>query len=234
MDIITGAAPLFHHSVDYTSHYRSVANRFLVGHVALDGSWEEFALQRLSDIGERTDRYKLKPGAIDTEGSPNPEDASDAIAAALASIQVQAELPGAFDSQTLVCLGASFHDDLHGWDNALFLNWYLAGPPRDFVIAGVGRVTLRPGDVVLFDPSRAHGLVKEGAPHFTKPGWETAAEEHSVFLSADIALTPELDTLFGIERDKDAVFLARGSRDLGQLRVLPSTGAVTASPASAR
>lgn len=232
MDIITGAAPQFHHSVSGAEQYRSVAGSFLVGHVELDGSWEEFARQRVSDAGERTAPYKLKPGAIDTCMSPNFDDASDAIEAALASVNVQTKLPGSFDHQTLVCLGAVFHDDLHGWDDALFLNWYLAGPPRDFVIAGLGRVTIRPGDVILFDPSRAHGLLKEGARRFIKSGWKVAPEEHSVFLSADITLTPKLDAMFGIEREDAATFLARGSHELGDHKVRPSSGAVIARIAS--
>jgi hypothetical protein len=224
MNTITGDAPLFHHAVHFENHYRSAASRFLVGHVELDESWKEFARSREAAVGRRTGRSKLDAGEIDTLESPDPESFAEAAEAGLASINVTADLPSAFDSQILLCRGAAFHNDLHGWDNALFLNWYLGGVPRDFVIAGVGRLTIRPGDVILFDPSRPHGLVLEGAKGFSRTGWGSAPEDHSIFLSCDIALTPALDTLFGIERGTDAMFKERSSVDIDNLKIVRTSG----------
>lgn len=224
MNTITGDAPLFHHAVHFDNQYRSVASRFLVGHVKLDESWTDFARSREAAVGKRTGHSRLDAGEIDTLESPDPESFTEAAAAGLTSLNVTADLPSAFDSQILLCRGAAFHNDLHGWDNALFLNWYIGGVPRDFVIAGVGRLTIRPGDVILFDPSRPHGLVLEGAKSFSQTGWGSTPEDHSIFLSCDIALTPALDALFGIERGDDAFFQGKGSTDIDSSKIVRTSG----------
>ena len=225
MNLITGDAPLYHHRVQCRDHHRTVASRFIVGHVKPDGSWDEFVHTSQAAVGSRTGRGKLEAGQVTTLESPDPESFTEAATAALESLCVTAELPSAFDSQILLCRGAAFHNDLHGWDNALFLNWYLAGPSRDIVVAGIGHVTLHPGDVVLFDPSRPHALLREGEKRFVKTGWGGEPEDHSIFLSCDIALTAELDGLFGIQRAKEAAaFNELGSVDIERLRILRTSG----------
>lgn len=228
MDIIFGSAPQLHHSVSRTEHpYRSVASRFLVGHCPLDHYGKKLGQDRQTDIEEKPQCYQLKPGEVEGWNPPNGETAVSAIKRALNALQVNAAPPHGFDTQVLVCKGAVFHDDLHGWDNSLFLNWYVAGPPRDFIIAGIGRVTLNPGDVILFDPSRPHSLVRKDMPKFSRAGWKNDSDEFSVFLSGDIALTPELDALFGISRGSNKSFEAKGSVDTQTLVLNKNTGALT-------
>lgn len=200
---------------------------FLLGHVPVDKDWEALGKDRRDYMKNHASRYRLDIGDIDSMPTPPPDELdSDAICVkALASLgAVAAPPPHKSDSQILTCLGAMFHEDLHGWDNSLFLNWYLAGPPRDFAVAGVGRVTIRPGDAILFDPSRPHALLKEGQKRFSKVGWGDPIQDRSMFLSWDLALTPELETLLGIERGNVETLQAKGCVDVEKLQVMKASG----------
>jgi hypothetical protein len=226
MKIITGTAPLFYHQSGFTGECRTVSSRFLLGHVPVDNEWAALANDRRDYLNNHANRYRLEIGDIDSMPTPPPDELdSDAICVkALACLGAVAVPPHKSDSQILTCLGAMFHEDLHGWDNSLFLNWYLAGPPRDFAVAGVGRVTIRPGDAMLFDPSRPHALLKEGQQRFSKVGWGDPIQDRSMFLSWDLALTPELEKLLEIERGNDEVLQAKGYVDVEQLQVMKSSG----------
>lgn len=109
------------------------------------------------------------------------------------------------NTQLMVCAGAVYHVDLQGWDNSLFANWYVQGPPMDFVmpLAGVRR-TIYPGDVFVFDPSQVHGLVPVGAGNIGESAANTSRElnpgEYAFFLALDFDMTADTDAWFGISR----------------------------------
>ena len=65
------------------------------------------------------------------------------------------------DSQILFCRGAAFHADFQTWPEKVFLTQYLEGPAMDLVLPLAGwRQTLRPGDIIFFDPAIPHGLIQ--------------------------------------------------------------------------
>lgn len=203
-----------------------MSSRFLLGHVPVDEDWEALSNDRRDYMKNHASRYRLDIGDIDSMPTPPPDqlDSNALCVRALACLGAVAEPPHKSDSQILTCLGAMFHEDLHGWDNSLFLNWYLSGPPRDFTVAGVGRVTIRPGDAMLFDPSRPHALLKEGQTRFSKVNWGDPIADRSMFLSWDLALTPELEALFGIERGTVEALQAKGCLDIEQMQVMKTSG----------
>jgi hypothetical protein len=228
MKTIIGAAPKLFHETGYDAQCRTVASRFLLGHVPVDESWTALGRDRQEYMASHANRYRLAIGDIDSMPTPPPDelDAQELCRAVLKELGVNAITPEKSDTQILTCMGAMFHDDLHGWDNSVFLNWYLAGPPRDFAVAGVGRVTIQPGDAMLFDPSRPHALLKEGQGRFSKVGWGDPVFGRSLFLSWDIELTAELEQLFDIERGTAEVLQKSGYSDAGQLQVMKATGGI--------
>lgn len=105
------------------------------------------------------------------------------------------------DSQILFCRGASFHADFQTWPEKAFLTQYLAGPEMDLVMPLVGwRQTLRPSDIVFFDPAIPHGLIPPGA----LGGQIPSSVGLSFFVSITVHMTPALRQAFGVrhfERD---------------------------------
>lgn len=234
----------FHDALDDGSEARSVSSAMFIGMLSVDPSWQAFATARRAELDTRQrDWNRLTPGGIEAMASPSEADGLQALESALQCVGLAGVVPQRFDGQTLVCLGAHFHDDRHGWSNTIFLNWYLDGPPRDFVLAGVGRWTVQPGHAFVFDPSRAHGLVRVGQERFDDNSWPTRtapenegcrhalvwrSEEHSLFLSCELDLDPVLDGLMGIERAAAESFRQRGLLELdASWDVDPMTGTLT-------
>jgi len=228
MKPIEATAPKFYHKLAATGEYRTVASRFFLGHVPVDAAWAAIGEARQKYLVAHANRFRLGVAEIDSMPSPSEEEADmDALfSAILGNVQSAAVIPHESDTQLLTCLGAMFHNDLVGWDDSVFLNWYLAGPPRDFVIAGVGAVTLNPGDAVLFDPSRPHALLRKDYSRFTTVGWGDAIEDRSLFVAWDIDLTPQLEDLFDIERSNEKTLQANGFANIDDLQVMKATGAV--------
>jgi hypothetical protein len=92
------------------------------------------------------------------------------------------------------CRGAGFHTDAH-YDAVLFGAWTMAGPPRDFVLAGL-RLTCEAGDLVVFDPFQPHAVLDPGHAHYDRDHYSAAAA--SVFLAFEIALAAPVRERFGI------------------------------------
>lgn len=133
-------------------------------------------------------------------------------------------------AQLLVCAGAVYHVDLQGWDNSLFVNWYLDGPVMDFVMPNaVIRRTIRPGDIVVFDPSEVHGLVLPGAKCIDAPVppdmTPLPGNQLSFFLSLEFDQDSHTDSWFGISRGNKADLAAKGFKALSlKKEVNPLTG----------
>lgn len=138
------------------------------------------------------------------------------------------------DSQILMCAGAGFHQDVLCWDNSVFFNWYLGGEPMDFVMPHAGiRQTLRPGDIVAFDPSQVHALVRPGEAVSDASSWPTDAlvqeKTFQFFLSLDFKMTPSSDAWFGIERGSEEELHHKGytTMDVDRIKVDNRSGAIS-------
>lgn len=92
----------------------------------------------------------------------------------------------------LASLGAGFHNDCFGhWPSCLF--WVLALDVVDveFVVPHLGvRMLLEPGDLVVFDPSLAHGLCRpRDGGRFVPAHFEgESGDQHQAFLSGELEL----------------------------------------------
>ena len=234
MKIISNKKAGQYHHYARNEKVRSLSSRFLLSHLPLDQEWTENARAWVQELATpHPYKRQCDPGHIGTSTtSASKEAMKRAGARCLATLGLETQIRNMRDGQTVLCLGASFHDDLHGWTNELFLNWYLAGPPRDFVSVGVGRVTIKPGDVMLFDPARAHGLLRPGERVIQEEEWGRAPEDHSFFLSIDLSLTKRLDDVFGIRRGAASRFEKAGSKevDWNTLRVDEKTGRLRKAP----
>jgi len=92
----------------------------------------------------------------------------------------------------LTCCGAGFHNDVRRhWPQCLF--WVLALELADveFVMPHAGvRQALAPGDLLVFDPTMAHGLcrpVDQG--HAVASSFEAGRRHHQIFLTGELRLT---------------------------------------------
>lgn len=92
----------------------------------------------------------------------------------------------------LASCGAGFHNDVHRhWSRCLF--WLLALDLADveFVMPHAGvRLALAPGDLIVFDPSMAHGLCRPGDQgQAVAASFETAGPCRQIFLTGELPLT---------------------------------------------
>lgn len=207
---------------------RSLSDRMRVGNLPLDGPWRARATRIASRIGG------YAPGYIDTSMVDCPSDAETQTACSGMLHSLGLDMPVLRPYASIVtCLGAAFHDDRIDWTNTLFCNWFIAGEARDFVLKGIGRVTVRPGDVFMFDPARAHALLQVGEKRFEPQSWSrsdcSAAPKdglYSVFLGCELPITQEVAHRFNIERDNAEDLARRGWRCLDDYRskVDASTG----------
>lgn len=96
------------------------------------------------------------------------------------------------DMDLLASVGAGFHNDCIGhWTSCLF--WVLAVDTInvEFVVPHLGvRLALEVGDLVVFDPSLAHGLCRPAdAGCFVREHFEgDSGDEHQAFLSGTLQL----------------------------------------------
>ena len=98
----------------------------------------------------------------------------------------------------LAARGAGFHNDVsRHWTGCLFWNLALAATNVEFVMPHAGvRLTLVPGDLIVFDQTMAHGLCR---PHDGGQAVAASFEDsddsgdsensHQTFLSGELALT---------------------------------------------
>lgn len=130
--------------------------------------------------------------------APGVDDLVGRIAGALQLTGVLGDDPAAYRTSVatridyLASRGAGFHNDVRGhWPRCLF--WVLALDLAnvDFVMPHAGvQVALTPGDLVVFDPTMAHGLCRP-SDHAAALEASFLDGEHSrqVFLTGEILLT---------------------------------------------
>lgn len=97
----------------------------------------------------------------------------------------------------LGCRGAGFHNDVSGhWSRCLFWVLALDLAEVDFVQAHVQlgghrlRLPLAPGDLLVFDPSLAHGLCRQGdGGQALAASFETGRHDRQLFLTGELLLS---------------------------------------------
>jgi len=92
----------------------------------------------------------------------------------------------------LASVGAGFHNDVsRHWTACMFWNLTLAAADVEFVMPHAGvRLALAPGDLVVFDPSMAHGLCRpRDHGQAVAESFESGANDQQIFLSGELALT---------------------------------------------
>ena len=92
----------------------------------------------------------------------------------------------------LASRGAGFHNDVRGhWSRCLF--WILALDVAnvDFVMPHAGvQIPVQAGDLVLFDPSMAHGLCRPGdGPAALETSFSSGDDARQMFLTGEMPLT---------------------------------------------
>lgn len=210
---------------------RSVSVQVPFGHLPLNREWQDLAHDRMktlyADAPDAERNMRLEPGEIEIMRRVPGHNLTinRMMPATLQAINwSDIEDAESYDNSILYCLGAKFHNDTHGWQDALFLNWYLSGPEMDLVLPHVGRRTIRPGDVFVIDPSQPHGVLPVGAQSFDANAYGVypqgapelddgrvpfLAHEHSIFAAYVIPLSPVIDRIMGIERGSHDMFNAR-------------------------
>lgn len=97
----------------------------------------------------------------------------------------------------LAACGAGFHNDVRGhWTRCLFWNLALeVANDVEFVMPHAGvRLAMQPGDLIVFDPTMAHGLCRshdhgQAVAASFDPGNPQQNNPHQIFLSGELPLT---------------------------------------------
>jgi hypothetical protein len=92
----------------------------------------------------------------------------------------------------LAARGAGFHNDVsRHWSRCLFWLLVLDLSEVDFVMPHAGVcLALEPGDVLVFDPTMAHGLCRPGdAGQAVAESFETGARGRQIFLTGELLLS---------------------------------------------
>ena len=119
------------------------------------------------------------------------------IAGALQRTGVLGNDPALYRSQVatglhyLVCRGAGFHNDVgRHWSRCLFWLLMLAAADVEFVMPHAGvRIGLAPGDLLLFDPTLAHGLCRPAdRGQAVAASFDSGEHGHQVFLTGELQL----------------------------------------------
>ena len=88
--------------------------------------------------------------------------------------------------------GAGFHNDVSGhWSRCLFWVLTLDSADVEFVMPHAGvRLPLAPGDLLVFDPTLAHGLCRPGdGGQALATSFDAGAHRHQIFLTGELLLT---------------------------------------------
>ncbi|MEJ5991298.1 hypothetical protein WG902_14945 [Ramlibacter sp. PS3R-8] len=155
--------------------------------------------------------------------APGVDDLVGRIAGALHLTGVLGDDPAAYRSSVatridyLASRGAGFHNDVRGhWSRCLF--WILALDLAnvDFVMPHAGvQVALAPGDLVVFDPTMAHGLCRP-ADHGValEASFLDGEDGRQVFLTGEVLLTDAQWAAAGAPWLPIEEFERRGALDL--------------------
>jgi hypothetical protein len=167
--------------------------------------------------------------------APGVSDLVGGIAGALHRTGVLGDDPAAYlDSVStridyLASRGAGFHNDVRGhWSRCLFWILALDVADVDFVLPHAGvQVALTPGDLLVFDPTLAHGLCR---PADCGAAWEASfpddAHGRQVFLTGEILLTDAQWAALGSPWLPVEDFEHRGALDLMVAEFDDRTGSI--------
>lgn len=117
----------------------------------------------------------------------------------------------------LATCGAGFHNDVRGhWSRCLF--WLLALDLHDVELVlphASLRLPLAVGDLVVFDPTMAHGLCRPAdAGQARADAFETGDQDHQLFLTGELLLSDAQWATLGAPWLPVAVHAQRGALDL--------------------
>ena len=154
------------------------------------------------------------PGVVDLGGQ---------IAVALQMTGVLGKDPAAYRASVaaridyLACCGAGFHNDVsRHWSRCLF--WVLALDAADveFVMPHAGlRQSLWPGDLLVFDPTMAHGLCRPSDQgQAVAASFEDERPRRQLFLTGELLLTDAQWAALGSPWLPVEVHAGRGALDL--------------------
>lgn len=129
----------------------------------------------------------------------------------------------------LAARGAGFHNDVRGrWPRCLFWVLALDLAEVDFVMPHAGvQVALAPGDLVVFDPTLAHGLCRpadRGA--VLEASFLDGAQARQVFLTGEVLLTDAQWAAAGSPWLPIEEFERRGALDLMVAEFDDSSGSI--------
>lgn len=133
----------------------------------------------------------------------------------------------------MACRGSGFHSDTcYHWTGTLFWVFALRVVDAEVVFPTLGlRLTLAPGDLVVFDPALPHGVTRPSATgRFTSKSFGAGPEDVQMFLSGELPLNNSDWAALGCPWEPiPEVVPADGSAiDLRSAKILKSTGAVSA------
>lgn len=157
------------------------------------------------------------------------------IASALQLTGVLGDDPAAYRSSVatridyLAARGAGFHNDVRGhWPRCLFWILALDLADVDFVMPHAGvQVALTPGDLVVFDPTLAHGLCRPADRGVAlEASFLDGARDRQVFLTGEILLTDAQWAAAGSPWLPIEEFERRGALDLMVAEFDDSSGSI--------
>ncbi len=192
--------------------------------------YAQVAVEAFSDIA-----YAHTTLAALARLAPQGPDLLGGIAAALQLSGVMGDNIAAYRSSVatridyLAACGAGFHNDVNRhWSRCLF--WLLALDTDDveFVMPHAAvRIVLAPGDLLVFDPTMAHGLCR---PHdggqAVAASFEAVQANRQIFLTGELLLTDEMWAALGAPWLPVEAHESRGALDLMVAEFDERTGAI--------
>ncbi|MBI5255150.1 MAG: hypothetical protein HY855_01520 [Burkholderiales bacterium] len=187
------------HALDARAPYGRV-------HLVRTGFLDPGALAGLADAGlarmqvasfSDIDYATTTPQAL-AAAAPRVDDLVGQIAAALRPTGVLGDDLAAYRASVatridyLAACGAGFHNDVsRHWSRCLFWVLALRAADVEFVMPHAGvRQALAPGDLLVFDPTMAHGLCRpRDQGQAVAASFEAGADRHQVFLTGELLLT---------------------------------------------
>jgi hypothetical protein len=154
-------------------------------------------IEAFSDID-----YAITTLADLASAAPRVDDLAGSIAGSLQLTGVLGADPANYRSSVearidyLGSCGAGFHNDVAGhWSRCLFWVLALAVADVEFVMPHAGvRLALAPGDLLVFDPTMAHGLCRpadhgQAVATSFEAGGDHPQGRHQIFLTGELLLT---------------------------------------------
>lgn len=117
----------------------------------------------------------------------------------------------------LACRGAGFHNDVaRHWSRSLFWLLTLQASDVQFVQPHAGvRLTLSPGDLLVFDQTMAHGLCRpRDNGQAVAASFEAGAHRHQLFLTGELLLSDAQWAALGVPWLPVEAHEQRGALDL--------------------